>query len=100
MDAPESRNTSEPIWIGKTFSEGRGACSPEISRRIPRAEPGSILRVVVGADNIEFSEEGRVDLGIELVVGRELCLLVACDSPDVPPLRRRTELDMEEGPAI
>jgi hypothetical protein len=95
MDAPESRKTSEPIWIGKTFSEGRRPCSPGVSRRIPRAGLGSTLRVTGGTDDIEVSDEGCVDLGIELVVGRELCLLVACGSPGVPPLLRRAEWDMD-----
>ena len=82
--------------MGKTFSEGKKPCSPGISRRIPRAGPGSTLRVTGGTDKMEVSEEGRVDLGIELVIGRELCLLVAIASPGVPPLLRRAELDMYE----
>jgi hypothetical protein len=96
MDAPESRNTSEPIWMGKTFSEGRRPCSPADSRRIPRAGPASTLRVTGGADETEASDEGCVDLVIELVVGRELCRLVTFASPDGPPLLRRAEVDMNE----
>jgi hypothetical protein len=96
MDAPESRNTSEPIWMGKTFSEGRRLCSPGDSRRIPRAGPASTLRVIGGTDKTEASDEGRVDLVIELVFGRELCLLVTFASPDGPPLLRRADVDMDE----
>jgi hypothetical protein len=97
MDAPESRNTSEPIWMGKTFSEGRRPCSPADSRRIPRAGPASTLRVTGGTDKTEASDEGRVDLVvIELVFGRELCLLVTFASPDGPPLLRRAEVNMDE----
>lgn len=52
---------------------------------------------MVGRDDVEFSEGGPVDLGMELVDECELCLPVACGPPYVPPLLKGPELDIDEG---
>ena len=55
IDAPDRRNKSDPIWIGKTFSWGRmeGGCPEETRVPLPRAEACDEVDGSVGGLGVE-----------------------------------------------